>query len=121
MDANPKRQTILVVYDDPAMREYASAILEDSGYNVVQEPDGVAALVLLQDNDQIDLLFIGTVIPGIDAIELARRARRQNPRLKVLFASGRFREDDLEPTDRVLRMPFSPRQLAEAIADTLVN
>ena len=59
MDANSKRRTILVVYNDAGIREYESAILEDSGYKVVQEPDGAAALVLLQANDQIDLLFTG--------------------------------------------------------------
>jgi len=47
VDANSKRRTILVVFNDAGIRESASAILEDSGYKVVQEPDGSAALVLL--------------------------------------------------------------------------
>jgi hypothetical protein len=50
------------------MRVSASAILEDSGYKVVLEPDGAAALVLLQANDQIDLLFTGIVLPGIEEL-----------------------------------------------------
>jgi CheY-like chemotaxis protein len=107
VDANSKRQTILVVYPDPGIREFVRAILQHYGYNVVQEPDAAAALALLQDNDQIDLLLIGLLMPGIDAIELANRARRQNAHLKVLFASGGFGEDRLEPTDRFLRMPFT--------------
>jgi CheY-like chemotaxis protein len=56
---------------------------------------------------------------GVDGIELARRAREQNPCLKVLFASGGFGEDHLKPTNRLLRMPFSPRQLTAAIAEAL--
>jgi CheY-like chemotaxis protein len=82
-------------------------------------PDGAAALVLLQDNDPIDLLFTGIVISGIDGIKLARRTREQNPCLKVLFASGGFGEDHLKPTDQLLRMPFSPGQLTAAIAEAL--
>jgi len=78
VDANSKRRTILVVYNDAGIREYESAILEDSGYKVVQEPDGAAALVLLQANDQIDLQFTGIVLPGIEDL-----MARTNPSLGI--------------------------------------
>jgi CheY-like chemotaxis protein len=123
MGVNSERKTVLVVDDDPDVRDYASMVLEDCGYDVLQAPDGESALALLRDNDQIDLLFTDIKMPRLDGIEVARRACRKISRLKVLFATG-FPEEykiDLQPSDRLLKKPYRPRQLAEAIADALAT
>ena len=96
MDANSKRRTILVVFNDAGIRESASAILEDSGYKVVQESDEAAVLVLLQANDQIDLLFAGIALPGIEDL-----VPRTNPSLGIRVRARYDRSNTRVSSDTV--------------------
>lgn len=111
------RNTILVVDDDPAVLEYASGVLQEYGYAVFAARDGAAALLLLSDNERIDLLFTDLVMPGFDGVELARRAGKEIPGLKVLFTSGY--STDAAPEGHLLKKPYRPQQLAGAIATAL--
>ena len=119
MEARPGRATILVVDDDPLVRDYAETVLADAGYDVLTAADGAAALRLLRGNDSIDLLFTDVVMPGLDGFEVARQARDASPGLKVLFTSGYA--TDLKRADRLLKKPYRPQQLADEVAATLRN
>jgi len=110
-------RTILVVDDDPDVRDYAISVLEDFGYRVLSAPDGEAALSVLEHDDAVDLLFTDVVMPGINGFEVARRAVARSPRLKVLFASGYA--TDLTPAGRLLKKPYRPQQLTREIAALL--
>src|SRR6185437_8140392 len=112
-------KTILVVDDDPLVLDYASNVLEDCGYQVLTAADGAAALTLLCDNAAIDLLFTDVVMPGLDGIEVARRACEESPGLKVLFTSGYAAA--AIPAGRMLKKPYRPRQLAGQIAEMLAE
>ncbi len=114
---NSAEKTILVVDDDPDIRDYASQVLEDCGYSVLTAADGAAALSMLRNATRIDVLFTDIVMPGIDGVEVARRALEQIPGLKVLFASGY--SAGLAPTSRLLKKPYRPQQLAGEIAAVL--
>ncbi|HEY3912739.1 MAG TPA: response regulator [Stellaceae bacterium] len=57
MRVNPAQTTILVVEDDPDLRDYASWVLEDCGYTVLTAADGAAALSMLREGARIDVLF----------------------------------------------------------------
>jgi len=105
--------TILVVDDDPDVRDYATSVLEDFGYRVLSAGDGDAALSLLERERRVDLLFTDVVMPGLNGFEVARRAVANLPGLKVLFASGYA--TDLTPAGRLLRKPYRPQQLAAEI------
>jgi CheY-like chemotaxis protein len=117
MEINSARKTILVVDDDPGVLDYASNVLEECGYAVLSAPDGATALVLLRNHGRIDLLFTDVVMPGLDGVEVARRARQQSPGLKVLFTSGYAA--DVIPAGRLLKKPYRPQQLAGEIAAML--
>lgn len=117
MQVNPAQQTILVVEDDPDVRDYASRVLEDCGYTVLTAPDGATALSMLREGTRIDVLFTDIIMPGLDGIEVARRALEQMPGLKVLFASGY--SAGFGPVTRLLKKPYRPGQLANEIAVTL--
>ncbi len=110
-------RTILVVDDDPDVRDYAISVLEDFGYRVLSAADGEAALSLLENDGAVDLLFTDVVMPGINGFEVARRAVAHSPRLKVLFASGYA--TDLTPAGRLLKKPYRPQQLTREIAALL--
>jgi two-component system, cell cycle response regulator CpdR len=114
---------ILVVDDQPPLRELVrEGLKEFGGHDVIEAADGAAALALLQENE-IDLVLTNINMPVMDGIELARQAREQYPALKVLFVSGGYRSDLLEPRDRELLIgkPFHLRQLAQAVADALAD
>ena len=82
-------ETILVVEDDAAVREIAVSLLRDHGYHVLEAEDGAAALKILDDHPDIDLLLTDVVMPGgMGGPDLARNARERRPDLKVLFTSG---------------------------------
>lgn len=117
MQVNSAQQTILVVDDDPDIRDYASWVLEDCGYTVLTAPDGATALSMLREGTRVDVLFTDIVMPGLDGIEVARRALEQMPGLKVLFASGYAA--GFGPVSRLLKKPYRAGQLASEIAATL--
>ncbi len=82
-------ETILLVEDDEAVRSYALAALRSFGYQVVEAADGPAAMAVLQQRSDIELLFTDIVMPGgMNGRALADAARRLRPALRVLYTSG---------------------------------
>ena len=79
---------LLVVDDEESVRRFASRVLEDAGYAVVDAPDGPAALKLSSDRNGFDLAVIDLMMPGMRGDELARQLRRSDPDLKVLYFTG---------------------------------
>jgi len=88
----PVRDTlgvVLIVEDEPDVRDIAEQIFESLGYNVFSAPNAAAALDILRSDEKIDVLFSDIVMPGgMNGVELAREARRMRPGLKLLLASG---------------------------------
>ncbi len=90
-DAAPRGagEHILLVEDDPLVREHAATLLQSLGYRVSTAGNGPEALETLAHRADIDLLFSDIVMPGgMDGRALGEQARRINPALRVLFASG---------------------------------
>ena len=82
-------ETIMVVEDDDAVRQYAIALPTRLGYRTVAASDGKAALDQLERSPEVVLLFCDVVLRGESSgAELAREARRRQPGLKVLITSG---------------------------------
>ena len=106
---------ILLAEDDDNMRVFLARALERAGHQVVAAGDGNTALELATGGD-FDLLLADVVMPGLDGIELARRASVVLPDLRVMFITG-FAAVALnqpgfarrQPT--VLAKPFHLRQL----------
>jgi CheY-like chemotaxis protein len=110
-------KTILVVDDDPDVRDYAISVLEELGYRVLAASDGEGALSVLQRDGRVDLLFTDVVMPGLNGFEVAQRAVATSPNIKVLFASGYA--TDLTPAAHFLRKPYRPQQLTREIVALL--
>lgn len=82
-------ETILIVEDNPDVRDIAVTLLGGQGYRVLSADGGAAALAALEAHPEIDLLFTDVVMPGgMTGVALAREAKARNPALKVLFTSG---------------------------------
>lgn len=114
---------ILLAEDDRSMRQYLKKALEKAGHAVWAVGDGASALDAIE-NDDFDLLLADIVMPGIDGIELARRARDRSPDLLVMFITGfaavalRAR-NEFDPDTRVLSKPFHLRDLVHEVDKVL--
>jgi signal transduction histidine kinase/FixJ family two-component response regulator len=81
--------TILLVEDEPAVRETVRQGLVDAGCRIVMARNGVEALALLEGGAQPDVLISDVVMPGgVSGVEVARRAQAIDARIKVLLVSG---------------------------------
>jgi signal transduction histidine kinase/CheY-like chemotaxis protein/HAMP domain-containing protein len=120
------RETILVVEDEPVLRDMAHVILEECGYTILEAASGRQALdVWDRHSKEIDLLLTDMVMPeGISGMDLAERLRTANPRLKIIFASG-YSMDDLDTSfvreghAIFLQKPYTHVTLAKAVRDCL--
>ncbi len=118
---------ILVVEDDPMVREHLVASLIGLGYRVEAAETGPQALEILRDRPGLDLLFTDIVLPGgMNGRELADAARALRPGLKVLFTSG-YSENAivhhgrLDPGVELLSKPYRRDQLATKVRKVLGN
>jgi signal transduction histidine kinase/ActR/RegA family two-component response regulator/HAMP domain-containing protein len=119
-------ETILVVEDEPVLRDMANVILTDCGYNVLEAATGADALrVWQQHQGEIHLLLTDMVMPeGMSGMELAQRLLAARHDLKIIFASG-YSMDDLD-TDFIrdghavfLQKPYTHVTLSKAVRDCL--
>jgi PAS domain S-box-containing protein len=86
--ATSQGESVLVVEDDPGVRMYSAEALTTLGYDVLQAPDGHAALRLLENNPQIALLFTDVGLPGLNGRQLAEEAKHRLPDLRVLYTTA---------------------------------
>ncbi len=78
---------ILLAEDDNSLRPYLARALRRDGHDVVSVRDGMEALMHLGPG-KFDLLLADIVMPELDGIELARRAIRADPEIRVMFITG---------------------------------
>jgi CheY-like chemotaxis protein len=108
----PERHRLLVVDDEPLIREYARAILEDAGWAVAEAANADEALQLLARGD-VALVLSDIEMPGNDGIWLLQSVRRNWPQVKLIIMSGRVlpKRGNLPEGAQVLSKPFSADRL----------
>lgn len=117
-------ETILLVEDEPLVRELSRDMLERQGYRVVLASDAKEAEKISASAEGFDLLITDAVMPSISGAELARRIRAAHPRLKVLFISG-YTDEPAEGEKNgaegaaFLQKPFSADSLGRKIRQIL--
>ena len=114
--------TVLVVDDEPIVREVVVGYLQRDGYRTLEAADGDRARAVLE-TDSPSLVILDVMLPGIDGLELCRwiRSRSQIP---VILLTARGEETDrvvgLElGADDYITKPFSPRELAARVRTVL--
>jgi PAS domain S-box-containing protein len=83
-----RREVVLVVEDEPAVRQFSLDALSELGYQVLEADSAANALRLLEAHPEIVLLFTDVIMPDVNGAKLAEQARRLRPDLKVLFTTG---------------------------------
>ena len=109
-------ETILLVEDEPAVRQFAQRVLQGHGYRVHAFGDPVAALeAATRDPGSYDALVTDVVMPALRGPALAERILAVRPDLPVLFMSG-YEAGELPPgAPKPLSKPFTARDLAAAV------
>jgi len=119
-------ETVLIVEDEPAVREFTAIVLRDSGYRVLQACSGVEALEVWKWHaSRIALLVTDLVMPdGLGGVELAARLRMEKPALRVVLTSG-YPNESIDKVFRppagthFLKKPYKPQELAQTVRDAL--
>ena len=117
--------TILLVEDEPAVRNVTREALEMGGYRVLAADGPVAATHIARDaSNVIDLLLTDVVMPGMNGPELARLVRELRPELVTLFMTGYadgeiLRLATLEGLHRHIQKPFTVHSLLARVGDAL--
>lgn len=119
---NWRDRRVLLVEDDPMVREVAGDYLRNAGLIVDSVPDGIAALRSI-DRVMPDLVVLDRMLPGVDGTEVARRLRRTSS-VPILMLTALGAVDDriegLESgADDYLAKPFSPRELVLRVQSLL--
>jgi len=111
-------EAVLIVEDEPSVRQFAGDVLAQLGYTVRRAAGGREALQLLEQGIDCDLLFTDVVMPGgMSGPELARAAQDLRPGLKVLYTSGYtenaiVHQGRLDPGVQLLSKPYRRDELA---------
>jgi two-component system cell cycle sensor histidine kinase/response regulator CckA len=119
------RETVLVAEDDERVRELVCQVLTVYGYQVLQAPDGAAALDLANRHlGKIDLLLTDVVMARMSGRELAEQLEQVRPGVPVLYMSGYTDESIvhhgvLVPETPFLQKPFAPDALARKVKQVL--
>ena len=118
-------ETVLLVEDEPGVRQATLRILERFGYRVLPAAGGSEALQVLQaEPGPIHLLLTDVVMPGMDGRELADAVQKSRPATKVLFMSGYASghisaREVLQDGLHFIGKPFEPEGLARKVRDLL--
>jgi CheY-like chemotaxis protein len=117
--------TILLVEDEPAVRNVTREALEMGGYKVLAADGPAAATHIARDeSNAIDLLLTDVVMPGMNGPELARLVRELRPELVTLFMTGYadaevLRLAALEGAHKHIQKPFTVHSLLARVGDAL--
>jgi two-component system cell cycle response regulator CpdR len=110
---------ILLAEDDESLRRFLAQALAKAGHQVTDFGDGTEAYECLK-GFRFDLLVTDIVMPGMDGIELAKRAAEMDAALKIMFITG-FAAVALHPSSqaprqaKVLSKPFHLREIVQEV------
>ena len=116
-------EVILVVDDEPALRELAREILLAAGYRVITASDGVEALDKLAQN-QVDLVLSDVIMPNMDGYQLADKVSMEYPAIKIQLTSGfsggrHIGYDNAGLKNKILNKPYDNNELLRRIYSLL--
>jgi two-component system, cell cycle sensor histidine kinase and response regulator CckA len=118
-------ETILVVEDEPEVRDLVTNILQGEGFKVVAAQNGEEALRAAESNvGNIDLVLTDIVMPGMSGGELVQQLIALQPEMRVLYMSGYtkytvFNPGVLESVNSFIWKPFAPKDLLRKVREVL--
>jgi len=116
-------QTILIVEDDATIARFVELELMHAGYTVLKAGEGTTAIELLEGND-VDLVILDLMLPGIDGIDVAKHIRKRGSDVPILMLTARAETQSVVTgfeagADDYLRKPFEIPELLSRIGALL--
>jgi CheY-like chemotaxis protein len=118
-------ETVLLVEDEPALRDLIKIALKGAGFTVLAAPNPADALNLSRNHTgALHLLLTDVIMPGMDGPALAKQVQKERPDIKVLFMSGYatnfiMHDGVVDPGTNFLEKPFHPRTLLNRVREVL--
>ena len=116
---------VLVVEDDPRVRELTITRVKNLGYEVLEASNGRQALAVLNSGEAVDVVFTDLIMPGgVSGLDLCNTVRTKWPHIRLLLTSGYAEKltnpERFEPLKlKLLRKPYRQSELAQALEDTM--
>jgi len=117
-------QRVLLVEDNPSVRELIRVLLESEGYEIVEARDGLEGL-LKAEFQKPDLMILDLMMPDVDGERVIKQLKTDDElsRIPVLVVSGKYealdRLRDLLGDDNVFAKPFEPTRLMDRIGELI--
>ncbi|MFY9676582.1 MAG: response regulator [Terriglobales bacterium] len=119
----PPLPTILLVEDEPFVREATRCILESAGFKVLAAEDAAAALKMYEESGAIHLVVTDMILPGRTGEQLGEELRQRAPNIRVLITSGYSQAgqttENVSANTSFLAKPYSRSELVGKISEIL--
>ena len=118
-------ELILVVDDEPSIREITKTSLESHNYRVIAASDGIDAIALYaRHKDEISLVLMDLMMPSMDGLTAIRTLQKINPQVKIIASSGLVSSVELAEAagtgvKTFLSKPYTAKELLEAFSGVL--
>jgi DNA-binding NtrC family response regulator len=116
---------LLLVEDEPMLRQVVALTLKVEGFVVVEAEDGTAGLEILRSDKAIDVLLTDVRMPGLNGYQLAVSALTMRPRMPVILMTG-YADDEMPDAIReaeipIIRKPFNFAKLGGSIREIVAK
>ena len=106
---------VLVVDDEEEIRNLIDIYLKNEGYNVFSAEDGISALNILKEHNEIRLIILDIMLPDIDGINVCKSIRKFSD-IPIIMLSAKGEDNDkilgiLSGSDDYMSKPFNPLEL----------
>jgi CheY-like chemotaxis protein len=117
----PHRGSVLVVDDEPGVRQLARRILEGAGYSVIEAGNGAEAIEVMSGTARVDFVMADLDMPVMRGEEMVRKIRSLRPDLRALYVTAHSEQlfkdrPELIEGEAFLDKPFTVRGLLEAVS-----
>src|SRR4051812_21243417 len=115
---SPRQPLVLIVEDEPLVRELAGIAIADAGFEVVEASDAQQALEILNARGDVGVLCTDVDMPGaLNGLQLASLVHERWPAIRLVVTSGRPLPAPVPDEGRFLSKPYSLDALAQTVAD----
>jgi excisionase family DNA binding protein len=116
--------TVLLVDDDPRVREYMRINLELEGYSVVEAGSAEEGMAALESDKRPQLILLDVMMPGTDGWEMLQRIQERHGSIPVIMFSGQVEDQSVADAQKrgasgFVGKPFDPKQLIERAKQVL--
>jgi len=118
--------TVLIVEDEPAVRELAEVTLTEAGFQVLTAGNGLEGLQCIRTREPVDLIITDVIMPLMGGPEMVTQLRRTHPNKKVVYMSGYTADainrcGELDPGIVFIEKPFTPAQFLQCVQEVIAR